>query len=324
MVTTSVRKTEPDQGTEKPAAVEFHSVSKWYGHVIGVNNLSLRVAAGVTGLLGPNGAGKSTLLQLATGQLRPSQGEVRVLGHRPWNNAGLNRLIGLCPEQDAFFEWMTGREFLTSSALLAGLGRRGSRQAAERVLEQVRMTEHADRPVRGYSKGMRQRIKLAQALVHDPRVLFLDEPLTGTDPVARRELMDLILDLGRSGRTILVSSHVLHEVKAFTRQIVLMNRGRLVAFGDVRQVRDLIDAHPHRIVLRCPDSRALAAKLVRWEDVLGVELRRDDGAIVIETRAPDRFYGRLPGLALEADTPINEVYSDDDNLEAVFKYLVNP
>ncbi|MGZ3355300.1 MAG: ABC transporter ATP-binding protein, partial [Isosphaeraceae bacterium] len=254
----------------------------------------------------------------------PSQGEVRVLGHRPWNNARLNRLIGLCPEQDAFFEWMTGREFLTSSALLAGLGRRGSREAAERVLEQVRMTEHADRPVRGYSKGMRQRIKLAQALVHDPRVLFLDEPLTGTDPVARRELMDLILDLGRSGRTILVSSHVLHEVQAFTRQIVLMNRGRLVAFGDVRQVRDLIDAHPHRIVLRCPDSRALAAKLVRWEDVLGVELRRDDGAIVIETRAPDRFYGRLPGLALEPDTPIDEVYSDDDNLEAVFKYLVNP
>jgi len=278
----------------------------------------------VTGLLGPNGAGKSTLLQLATGQLRPSQGEVRVLGHRPWNNAGLNRLIGLCPEQDAFFEWMTGREFLTSSALLAGLGRRRSREAAERVLEQVRMTEHADRSVRGYSKGMRQRIKLAQALVHDPRVLFLDEPLTGTDPVARRELMDLILDLGRSGRTILVSSHVLHEVQAFTRQIVLMNRGRLVAFGDVRQVRDLIDAHPHRIVLRGPDSRALAAKLVRWEDVLGVELRRDDGAIVIETRAPDRFYGRLPGLALEADTPIDEVYSDDDNLEAVFKYLVNP
>ena len=186
------------------------------------------------------------------------------------------------------------------------------------------MTEHADRPVRGYSKGMRQRIKLAQALVHDPRVLFLDEPLAGTDPVARRELMDLILHLGRSGRTILVSSHVLHEVQAFTRQIVLMNRGRLVAFGDVRQVRDLIDAHPHRIVLRCPDSRALAAKLVRWEDVLGVELRRDDGAIVIETRAPDRFYGRLPGLALEPDTPIDEVYSDDDNLEAVFKYLVNP
>jgi ABC-2 type transport system ATP-binding protein len=248
---------------EQPAAVEFHRVSKWYGHVIGVNNLSLQVGPGVTGLLGPNGAGKSTLLQLATGQLRPSQGQVRVLGHRPWNNAPLNRFIGLCPEQDAFYEWMTGREFLTSCGLLGGLGRSGARKAAERVLEQVGMTEHADRPVRGYSKGMRQRTKLAQALVHDPEVLFLDEPLSGTDPLARRELIDQILHLGRLGRTVLVSSHVLHEVESITRQIVLMNRGRLVAFGDVRQVRDLIDAHPHRIVLRSADPRALAAKLVR-------------------------------------------------------------
>lgn len=305
-------------------AVEFRGVSKWYGQVIGVNNLSLRLAPGVIGLLGPNGAGKSTLLQLATGQLRPSQGEVRVLGHRPWNNAGLNRLIGLCPEQDAFFEWMTGREFLVSCGLLAGLGRRGARQAAERALELVRMTEHAGRAVRGYSKGMRQRTKLAQAVLHDPQILFLDEPLTGTDPVARRELMDLIHQMGREGRTVLVSSHVLHEVQAFTRQIVLMNRGRLVAFGDVRQVRDLIDGHPHRIVLKSSDPRSLAAKLIRHEDVVGVQLGRESGQVVIETRAPDLFYGRLPAISLEDDTPIEEVYSDDDNLEAVFKYLVNP
>ena len=304
--------------------IEFQSVSKWYGHVIGLNHLTLRLAPRVTGLLGPNGAGKSTLLQLATGQLRPSQGEVRVLGHRPWNNAALYRLVGLCPEQDAFFEWMSGREFLTSCALLGGLGRKGSRRAAERVLDQIGMTEHADRPVRGYSKGMRQRIKLGQALVHEPEVLFLDEPLTGTDPLARRELLDLILGLGKSGRTVLVSSHVLHEVQAFTRQIVLLNRGRLVAFGDVRQVRDLIDAHPHRIVLKCPAFRALAAKLVRCDDVVGVELRSSETAIVVETNAPDQFYARLPGLALEADTPLEEVYSDDDNLEAVFKYLVDP
>jgi ABC-2 type transport system ATP-binding protein len=308
----------------EPSTVEFRHVSKWYGQVIGVNNLSLRLAAGVTGLLGPNGAGKSTLLQLATGQLRPSQGEVRVLGHRPWNNAALNRHIGLCPEQDAFYEWMTGREFLTSCGLLAGLGRCGARAAAARALELVGMTEHAHRSVRGYSKGMRQRTKLAQSLLHEPQVLFLDEPLSGTDPIARREILDLIHSFGRSGRTILVSSHVLHEVEAFTRQIVLINRGRLVAFGDIRQVRDLIDAHPHRIVLKCPDPRALASKLVRYEDVVGVELRQGGGPMVIETRAPDEFYGRLPRLALELDTPIEEVYSEDDNLEAVFKYLVNP
>ncbi len=306
-----------------PPIIEFRSVSKWYGQVIGLNNLSLRLPAGVTGLLGPNGSGKSTLLQLATGQLRPSQGEVKVLGHRPWNHPGLNRYIGLCPEQDAFFEWMSGREFLVACALLGGLGRRGARDAAERALEMVRMTEHAGRPIRGYSKGMRQRIKLAQAMVHDPIVLFLDEPLTGTDPVARRELMDLILDWGRQGRTVLVSSHVFHEIQALTRSIVLLSRGRLIAEGDVRQIRDLIDEHPHRIVLKSSGARALAAKLVRCDDVVGVELKRDDGSIVVETRLPDLFYGRLVHLALEADTPIEEVYSDDDNLEAVFKYLVN-
>jgi ABC-2 type transport system ATP-binding protein len=305
-----------------PLIVEFQSVSKWYGQVIGLNNLSLKLTPGVTGLLGPNGSGKSTLLQLATGQLRPSQGDVRVFGHRPWSNPWLNRLIGLCPEQDAFYEWMTGRAFLTSCALLGGLGRRGAREAAQRALELVRMTDHADRPVRGYSKGMRQRIKLAQALVHDPLVLFLDEPLSGTDPVARRELMDLIIDWGRQGRTVLVASHIFYEVQAVTRSIVLLNRGRLVALGDVRQIRDLIDKHPHRIVLKSPSARALAAKLVCCDDVVGVELSRGDGAIVVETRLPDRFYGRLVQLALEGDTPIEEVYSDDDNLEAVFKYLV--
>jgi len=309
--------------SEQPAVIEFRSVSKWYGQVIGLNNLSLRVGRGVTGLLGPNGAGKSTLLQLATGQLRPSQGEVRVLGVRPWSNSGLNRYIGLCPEQDAMFEWMTGRDFLRTCGRLAGMGRRQAREAADRVLEQVRMTAAADRPVRGYSKGMRQRTKLAQALVHDPEVLFLDEPLTGTDPVARHELMDLVGSLAKQGKTILVSSHVLYEVQSLTSQIVLMNHGRLVAFGDVRQIRDLIDAHPHRIVLKGPDRRALAAKLVRWDDVEGVELPRDERSIVVETRAPDLFYQRLPALAREADAPIEEIYSDDDNLEAVFKYLVN-
>ena len=276
---------EPVQRTEKPAEVEFHSVSKWYGHVIGVNNLSLRVDAGVTGLLGPNGAGKSTLLQLATGQLRPSQGEVRVLGHRPWNNAGLNRLVGLCPEQDAFFEWMTGREFLTSCALLAGLGRRDRATAAERVLELVRMTEHADRPVRGYSKGMRQRIKLAQALVHDPRVLFLDEPLTGTDPVARRELIDLILDLGRTGP----DGSCLEPRPARSAGVHPADRAHEP--GPARRFRrrppgprpDRCASPPDRAAL--PRRPGAAAKLVRWEDVLGVEARRDDGEIVIETRA---------------------------------------
>jgi ABC-2 type transport system ATP-binding protein len=303
--------------------VEFHEVSKWYGNVIGINKLSIRVPAGVTGLLGPNGAGKSTLLQLATGQLYPSQGRVRVLGQQVWNNPGLNRYIGLCPEQDAFYEWMTGWDFVFTCARLGGLSRRQADDAAARTLDLVGMMPHKDRAVRGYSKGMRQRTKLAQALVHDPHVLFLDEPFTGTDPVARRELMDVIRRLGAEGKSVLVSSHVLHEVHTLTPNIILLNRGRLVAEGHVRQIRDLIDKHPHHIVLVCDEYRKLAGHVLAWDGVEGVRVQARDTAIVAETHAPDAFYGRLPELAAAGGFDIREVYSDDDNLEAVFKYLVN-
>jgi ABC-2 type transport system ATP-binding protein len=302
--------------------VAFHDVSKWYGNVIGVNKLTLAVRAGVTGLLGPNGAGKSTLLQLATGQLRPSQGTVHVLGQSVWNNPTLNRRIGLCPEQDAFYEWMTGWDFVYTCARLSGLARSEARAAAERTVEAVGMTKHQDRPIRGYSKGMRQRIKLAQALVHEPDVLLLDEPLTGTDPVARRDLMDIIQRLGSEGKSVLVSSHVLHEVQSLTPSIVLLSRGRLVAEGNVRQIRDLIDEHPHQIVLQAGDYRRLAARLVAFDDVEGVRVLAGEQGVMVETRAPDAFYGRLPALYLEEGLEIKAVYSDDDNLEAVFKYLV--
>jgi ABC-2 type transport system ATP-binding protein len=305
------------------ALIEFRDVSKWYGNVIGINKLSLRILAGVTGLLGPNGAGKSTLLQLATGQLYASQGTVRVLGQKVWNNPSLNRHIGLCPEQDAFYEWMTGMEFIRTCARLSGMSRAEAREAAERTLDAVGMTKNRDRSVRGYSKGMRQRTKIAQALVHDPDVLFLDEPLTGTDPVARRDLMDIIHRLAGEGRSVVVSSHVLHEVEALTPKVVLLNRGRLVAEGNVREIRDLIDKYPHHIVLICDDYRKLAARLVTWEDVEGVKVLAKESGVMVETRSPDFFYQRLPELSLEAGTAIREIYSDDDNLEAVFKYLVN-
>jgi ABC-2 type transport system ATP-binding protein len=303
--------------------VEFEDVSKWYGNVIGVNKLTLRIPAGITGLLGPNGAGKSTLLQLATGQLYPSQGSVRVLGQEVWNHPALNRQIGLCPEQDAFYEWMTGWEFVHTCARLGGLSRAQARDATQRVLDAVGMTPHRNRAIRGYSKGMRQRTKLAQALVHEPQVLFLDEPLTGTDPMARRDLMDIIERLGEQQKSVLVSSHVLHEVQSLTPSIVLLNRGRLVAEGHVRQIRDLIDKHPHHIVLVCDGYRKLAARLVARNDVEGVRVLPQEKSIVVETHSPDAFYASLPELSL-AEVAIQEVYSDDDNLESVFKYLVNP
>ncbi len=186
----------------------------------------------------------------------------------------------------------------------------------------VGMTEHMRRAIYGYSKGMRQRTKLAQALVQESRVLLLDEPFTGTDPVARRDLLDVIRGLDGSGRCVVVSSHILHEVEALTPNIVLLHRGRLVAEGQVREIRDLIDRHPHRIVLVCDDYRALAAKVVRWEEVESVTILERKKALLAETRRPDVFYARLPALALEGATAIREVYSEDDNLDAVFKYLV--
>ncbi len=304
--------------------IEFDGVSKWYGNVIGLNKLTLRIPAGVTGLLGPNGAGKSTLLQLATGQLRPSQGTVRVLGRPVWDNPALNRHIGLCPEQDAFYEWMTGLDFVRTNARLSGLSRRAARAAAELAMARVGMTENMNRAIRGYSKGMRQRTKLAQSLVHEPRVLFLDEPLTGTDPVARRDMIDVIRGLAAAGATVLVSSHVLHEVQALTPQIVLLHRGRLVAEGHVREIRDLIDRHPHRIVLVCERYRELAARLAGCTDVDGIKFLDRESGLMVETRQPDVFYSRLPALAREDGLMLREVYSEDDNLEAVFKYLVNP
>ena len=303
--------------------VVFHEVSKWYGNVIGINKLTLEIRTGVTGLLGPNGAGKSTLLQLATGQLRASQGTVRVLGRRVWNNPALNRFIGLCPEQDAFYEWMTGWDFVHTCARLSGMGRSEARESAEATIEAVGMTKNQGRAIRGYSKGMRQRIKLAQALVHNPEVLFLDEPLTGTDPVARRDLMNIIQRLGSEGKSVVVSSHVLHEVQSLTPNIVLLNHGRLVAEGHVRQIRDLIDKHPHHIVLVCDEYRKLAGRVLAWDDVEGVKVLAGEGGVMVETRSPDAFYSRLPALSLEDGLAIKAVYSDDDNLEAVFKYLVN-
>jgi len=306
--------------------IEFDGVSKWYGNVIGLNKLTLRLPAGVTGLLGPNGAGKSTLLQLATGQLRPSQGKVRVLGQPVWNNPALSRHFGLCPEQDAFYEWMTGMDFVRTCARLTGMGRRAAQSAAEKALALVGMTPNMDRAIRGYSKGMRQRTKLAQALVHEPRVLFLDEPLSGTDPIARRDLIDVIRGMGAAGRSVLVSSHVLHEVQALTPNIVLLHRGRLVAEGNVREIRDLIDKHPHRIVLVCDRGRELAARLATCVDVDGIQFLNAElggSGLLVQTRQPDVFYARLPALALEDGLAIREVYSEDDNLEAVFKYLVN-
>ena len=296
-------------------------LSKWYGQVIGLNDVTVTVPRGITGLLGPNGAGKSTFMKLITGQLRPSKGHVRVLGEPIWDNPQIYRRIGFCPEQDAFYDRMTGREWVSALVRLNGLDEKDALEAADKAIAAVDLTAAAAKRIGAYSKGMRQRIKLAQALVHDPELLILDEPLSGMDPLGRRKTMRMIRDWARQGKSVLVSSHILHEIESMTANILLINNGRIIAEGNVHQIRDLIDTHPHTVYIRASDPRGLAREFLTRDDV--ISMRFEPGAVVVETAKPDAFYGRLTELVAAGDAgAVEEVTSPDDNLQAVFKYLV--
>jgi ABC-2 type transport system ATP-binding protein len=301
--------------------VSAEQVSKWYGQVIGLNDVSVSVPAGVTGLLGPNGAGKSTFLKLITGQLKPNKGSLKVLGEPIWGNPRLFFQIGFCPEQDAFYDRMTGLEWVTALVRLNGLGEREADEAARRALTAVDLMDAAGKKIGAYSKGMRQRVKLAQAIVHDPMLLILDEPLSGMDPLARRRTIKLIREWSRTGKSIIVSSHILHEIESMTGNILLINNGRILAEGDVHQIRELIDEHPHTVSVRAQEPRALAREFLAFADVRS--LKFEEGAVIVETGRPDMFYARLTEMAASGQFgSIDEVTSPDDNLAAVFQYLV--
>jgi ABC-2 type transport system ATP-binding protein len=301
--------------------VTAEQLSKWYGQVIGLNDVSVSVPAGITGLLGPNGAGKSTFMKLITGQLKPSKGKVTVLGEPIWDNPAIYFHIGFCPEQDSFYERMTGFEWVSALVRLNGYSERAAADAAQHALQVVGLLDAKDKKIGAYSKGMRQRVKLAQALVHDPQLLILDEPLSGMDPLARRHSIRMIKDWARAGKSIIVSSHILHEIEAMTSNILLINNGRILAEGDVHQIRDLIDTHPHTVYVRANDPRALARQFLTYDDVKS--LRFEGGGVVVETVRPDEFYARLTQLAATGECgAIDEVTSPDDNLQAVFSYLV--
>jgi ABC-2 type transport system ATP-binding protein len=296
-------------------------LSKWYGQVIGLNDLTVALPAGITGLLGPNGAGKSTFMKLIAGQLKPSKGVLTVLGEPIWQNPAIFFRLGFCPEQDAFYESMTGSDWVAALVRLAGFGESESAAIADRALAMVDLTDAAGKKIAAYSRGMRQRVKLAQALAHDPDLLILDEPLAGMDPVARRRTIRLIKDRGRCGKSVIVSSHVLHEIESMTANVILLNQGRILAEGNVHQIRDLMDEHPHKVLIRAGQPRILAQKLLAYDDVLSLQLEND--AVVLETARPDVFYDRLTQLAASGDLgAIREVTSPDDNLQAVFQYLV--
>ena len=304
----------------EPAVTSDH-LSKWYGQVIGLNDVTVAVPRGITGLLGPNGAGKSTFMKLITGQLKPSKGSVTVLGEGIWGNPSAYFRLGFCPEQDRFYERMTGREWVAALVGLNGITEAAAKDMTARALETVGLTDVADKKIAAYSKGMRQRVKLAQALAHDPELLILDEPLSGMDPLVRRKTIRLIKEWGRAGKSIIVSSHILHEIESMTSNILLINQGRILAEGNVHQIRDLIDEHPHTVFIRAERTRELAREFLRDDQVLS--LRFEDGGVIVQTARPDLFYSHVTELAASEELgAIHEVTSPDDNLQAVFQYLV--
>lgn len=298
--------------------VELTDVSRWYGNVVAVNGVGFSIGAGVTGLLGPNGAGKSTLLHMIAGLLRPSAGTVTVDGRTTYGDPEVFRRVGLVPEREAVFGFLTGRAFVRLNADLQGV--RAAADAVERALATVELAGAADRALATYSKGMRQRAKVAAALVHDPGVLVLDEPFNGMDPRQRLHMMDLLRDLARDGRTIIFSSHILEEVERVAERVLVMVAGRLAASGDFREIRRLMTDRPHAFRLRTSDDRALAAAIVARPTVAGVALEGD--RLVVHAADFAAFTGDLARIARAAGISIFELIPADESLESVFSYLV--
>jgi ABC-2 type transport system ATP-binding protein len=304
--------------TIAPVTVDLTNTTRWYGNVVAVNDITMTLGAGVTGLLGPNGAGKSTLLHMISGFLPPSRGTVTIGGVAPWRNPDIFRTVGLVPERDSVYAFLTAREFVTASAKLHKLPDPAT--ATERALETVELLEVADRPIDTYSKGLRQRAKVAAALVHDPAVLLLDEPFNGMDPRQRLHMMELLKRLGDNGRVILFSSHILEEVERLADRVQVVVAGRLAASGDYRSIRRLMTTRPHVFVLRTTDDRALAKALIGSPAVQGVELTREG----LEVHAGDHgtFTRQLARVSRDAGVGLREVIPADESLESVFAYLV--
>ena len=300
--------------------IEANGLSKWFGEVVAVNNLFLKIGPGVTGLLGPNGAGKTTFIKLALGLYAPSRGTLRVLGEAPRNNLDVLRRIGYCPESDKFYDNMTGYEFVYWMNRFWGMTAAAARKKAVEACEMVKMSHRMDDLINEYSKGMRQRIKIAQALATDPDLLFLDEPMSGLDPEGREELFALIRTLGEQGRAVIFSTHILYEVERVTNTVVLLHNGCVLAEGDVHQIRDLIDEHPHAVTVACREPHRLAAHFIDNPSTLNVEFT--DGRVTIRTSDPNGFYTTLNDIILNEHLDVAGITCPDDNLQSIFNYLV--
>lgn len=302
------------------AVISIDKVSRWFGNVVAVNDVSMSIGPGVTGLLGPNGAGKSTLIHLMSGFLSPSAGSVTLDGAPIWRNQEVYRQIGLVPERESMYDHLTGWEFVLANAELHGLADPGA--AARKALGLVEMEYAQQRRTGTYSKGMKQRVKMASALVHEPSVLLLDEPFNGMDPRQRLQLMELLRRFGAEGRTVLFSSHILEEVEQLARHIEVVVAGRHAASGDFRRIRRLMTDRPHRYLVRSSDDRRLAAALIADGSTSGIELDVQERALRIQAINFQGFTTLLPKVAQQAGIRLFTVSPADESLESVFSYLV--
>jgi len=303
--------------------IQAHALSKWYGQVIGLNSFALRVMPGITGIVGPNGSGKSTFFKVVLGLVKPNAGSISVLGKSPWKNSDLHSSIGFCPDYESLPTDSTGREYLTLVGRLHMMHGTELSKRIQEIVKLVDMGQALDRKTGGYSKGMKQRMKIAGALLHDPELLILDEPLSGTDPLVRKDIIDLIKRLNKEqGHDIVVSSHVLFEIERMTHNVALVYRGRAVASGDISEIRNLIDRHPHNIIIEGERATALAKILLDQDYVVSVAFNDSKDSVTVQVSKPDDFFNGLPALIETAKCSVNKMYSLDDNLEAVFRYLV--
>jgi len=300
----------------------FDNVSKFYGEILGVNRVNVQIAPVITSLVGPNGAGKSTLMNLMTGLLRPTRGSITLLGIPTDEPERLFRKVGYCTQFDSFPRGVTGREFITSFLLVHGFDRKQANDLAQLAIERVNLVEAADRKVAGYSKGMRQRIRLAQSIAHQPAVLILDEPLNGLDPMVRSETIALFRKLASDGLHLIISSHILHEVDMMSDRVVLLNNGYIVAEGNIHGVRDEMEEHPMQILIRCDQPAKLAAFVFAQNHVVEARLHDDRRGLFVKTRDADRFYLLLNRAVAEGEVNVETVAPVDDDLSAVYQYLI--
>jgi len=300
----------------------FDDVSKFYGEILGVNRVNLQIAPGITSLVGPNGAGKSTLMNLMTGLLRPTRGSISLLGMPTDKPEQLFRKVGYCTQFDSFPRGVTGREFISSFLLVHGFDKKKAAELTEAALERVSLLDAADRKVAAYSKGMRQRIRLAQSIAHQPAVMILDEPLNGLDPMVRAETIALFRKLASEGLHLIISSHILHEVDMMSDSVVLLNNGYVVAEGNVHGVRDEMEEHPMQILIRCDQPSKLAAYVFAQDHVVEARLHEDRRGLFVKTRDADRFYLLLNRIVADGEINMESVAPVDDDLSAVYQYLI--